>query len=69
MPIAAGTFQLRWPMMVVAGNQGCWQGVGCVTLNKKDDFSDSSLKSELQGLFMTFPVPSPLLHHLRVVEG
>lgn len=48
---------------------GCWQGVGCVTLNKKDDLSGSSPKSELRDLFMTFPVPRPLLHHLRAGEG
>lgn len=69
MPVAARTFQLLWPMIIVAGNQGCWQGVGCVTFDKKDDLSDSSLKSELRDPFMTFPVPRPLLHHLRAGEG
>lgn len=69
MPVAARTLQSLWSMMVVAGSQGCWQGVGCVTLNKKDDLSGSSPKSELRDLLMACPVPQPLLHHLRAGEG
>ena len=33
-------------MAAAVGNQGSWQDVDCVTLNREDDLSDAPMKSK-----------------------